>query len=333
MPGSKALRKIQLGRETVMGTPVAATTIWRGMGTILDESEYIQKEEDVGMLSPIDQGYVPFKGASIPFDETEATFEQLLHIGEAGIKTVGTGASDGTGSGKIYAYPFPTSTVPTIKTYTIEGGDNQQAEEIEYCFVEEFSLSGSVKEAWKVSANWRGRKVTKTTFTAAIAIPTAEEILFQKTKLYIDAVGGTIGGTQKANTLLKASFSYKTGIIPVWTGDGSLEFSLIKPVKPEAVLEITFEHDTSAVAEKDAWLAKTTRLIRLKAEGSTNTTPGTTYSYKTMILDLVGKWQKFDKIDEIDGNDVVTGTFIGGYNSTAANFGQLLLVAELATVP
>ena len=39
MSGKKALRKIQLGQEATPGTIVAATTIWRGMGTIEDLRE------------------------------------------------------------------------------------------------------------------------------------------------------------------------------------------------------------------------------------------------------------------------------------------------------
>jgi len=41
MPGIKALRKIQLGKETVAGTIVAATDIWRGMGTLQNLAELV----------------------------------------------------------------------------------------------------------------------------------------------------------------------------------------------------------------------------------------------------------------------------------------------------
>jgi len=333
MSGTKGLRKIQMGRETVAGTAVAATTAWWGNGVPQNDTETVFKEVDWGRLSPSLESYRPFKAASFPFEETEATFEQLLHIGEAGIKTVGSGASDGAGTGKIYAYVFPGASIPSIKTYTLEGGDNQQMEELEYCFVSDFTLAGAVKEAWKVSANWIGKQITKSTFTPAISYPTVETILFQRTKLFIDAAGGTIGTTNKANTLLKASLNYTTGLIPKFTGDDNLAFQFLQSITPEVELELTFEHDGTAVAEKDAAEAQTVRLIRLKAEGSNTATPGTAYSKKTMIIDVAGKWEKFDKIDEMDGNDIVSGVLKVGYDSTSALFGQLLLVAELTAVP
>ena len=46
MAGSRALRKIQLGKETTAGIAVAATTLWRGMGTVKDNREVVFPEED-----------------------------------------------------------------------------------------------------------------------------------------------------------------------------------------------------------------------------------------------------------------------------------------------
>ena len=39
MAGIKALRKIQMGPESTKGTPVPATSIWRGMGLLEDLRE------------------------------------------------------------------------------------------------------------------------------------------------------------------------------------------------------------------------------------------------------------------------------------------------------
>lgn len=330
MAGVRALRKIQLGLETTAGTAVAATALWRGMGTIEDQRETVFPEEDIGLLSGADRTYVPKLLAALTLDETEATFEQLGYPLSAGVKNVVSGSADGSGSGKIYTYDFATNAQATVKTYTLEGGDDQQEEEMEYSFVTAFTLKGVAGEAWKVSSDWQGRQVAPSTFTAAIAVPTVEEMLFSKTKLYIDAT--TIGTTQKTQTLLEASLDVKTGITPVFTADGQLYFSFTKQVMPEVVLEVTFEHDGTAVAEKAAWRAGTTRLIQLKCEGSTLTTAGTTYSVKTAIINLAGKWEKFDKLGESDGNDVVKGTLRARYHSTSGQFATIILVPELASL-
>lgn len=332
MAGVKALRKLQLGKETTAGTAVAATTVWRGLGTIEDTREVVFAEEDVGILGGTDRAYTPVLGGSITFEDTEATYEQVLHVFEAGIKAVGTGSTDTGGSGKIYTYAFPTTSQNTVRTYTIEGGDDQQAEEMEYSFVEKFSITGAPKEAVKISADWVGRQVTSAAFTGSIALPAVEEILFGDATLSIDAVGGTLGAGTVASTLLGFNMEATTGRQGVFTGDNKY-FTFDKGVSPEITLEVTFEHNSSAGTEKAAWRAGTARKLRLMMEGSALTTTGATYSNKALIIDLAGKWEKFDKLDEADGNDIVTGTFRARYNSTAALFASITVVNELATVP
>jgi hypothetical protein len=311
---------------------VAATTLWRGSGTIDDQREVKFSEEDIGYVSGLDRTYVPKVLAALSLDDVEATFEQLPYILAAGVKNVVSGAADGTGSDKVYAYPFPTTSVNSIKTYTLEGGDNQQEEEVEYAFVEAFKLSGKPGEAVMMSADWRGRQVTASTKTGALAVPTVEEILFSKGKLYIDAVGGTLGTTQKSNTFLGMDLSVKTGWIPVFTADGNLYFSFHKSTMPEVTLDITFEHDGTATAEKANWRNQTARQIRLDFDGSAVTTPGTDFSTKKLRIDLAGKWEKFEKLDENDGNDIVKGTFRVRYNATAALFAEIKVVNELASL-
>lgn len=330
--GIKKLRKVQLGKETTAGTSVAATAIMRVQGaTIEDASEYKFPEEDVGLLVNTDRNYLPFTMAKIAWPDNPATFEQLPYIFEAGIKKVTTGVTDTGGSGKVYKYTFPTTAPNTIQTFTIEGGDNIQEEEVEFAFVQGFKLSGSPKEVINFSADWVGRQITLSTFTTPLSIPTVEEILFQKTKLYIDNAG-SIGSTLVSSTLLGFTLDIDTGLREVFTGDGNLYFDRTKNVGPTGTLEVTFEHNASALAEKAAWRAKTTRAIRLRVEGSALTTAGT-YANKTLVIDVCGRWEKFDKLDEQDGNDIVTGTLQIGYSSVQALWGSITVVNTVTAIP
>ena len=330
MAGIKKLRKIQMGRETTAGAEVNATTIWRGLGVPEDLQDTQFVEEDVGYLSGVDRVVIPSVLAGLSMEATPATFEQLPHILEAGVKTA-TPAQDGTGSGYIYTYTFPTTTQPTLKTYTLEAGDDQQEEQFTYGFVESFKLSGKSKEPVMMSAEWRGRQLEIGTYTGSLSLVTVEELLFGKSLLYIDPT--TMGTTLKSNTLLAFDLDVKTGVTPVFAGDGQLYFSFTKTVMPEVVLNITYEHDSTSVAEKAAWRAKTMRLIRLKITGSTFTTAGSAYPAKTVLIDLAGKWEKFDKIGEQDGNDVVQGTFRARYDTTAAKFAEIVVVTNLSALP
>jgi hypothetical protein len=336
MPGVKGLRKIQLGRETNAGTAVAATTVWRGVGTLQDDRQVVFVPEDIGLAVPTDRAYIPQLGASITFDEMPATYEQLFHVFEAGIKTIGTGTTDGgTSAAIIYNYALPTTAAPTIKTYTIEQGDDAGAERLEYGFVESFTLAGEQGGPLNLTANWRGRQAAVNAFTAGQTAPTVEDILFSKGILAIDAIGGTFGGTAKSNTLLGLTFNCTTGWIASPPGDGNLYFMFAKYSPTQFMMEaqITFEHETSSIAQKVIWRAGTAQKIQLKFTGGATGGAGGTYSVKTLILNLVGLWTNFSKLDERNGNDILTGTFRVGYDATPASAGQILLVNTIATVP
>jgi hypothetical protein len=327
MAGIRAFRKIQLGPETTAGTAVAATTIWRGIGTIQDNLETVFPQEDIGILPGTDRSYIPRVEAMLNLESTEATFEQLPYLFEMGIESV-TPTTDA--NGEIYTYTMPMAstdinTSTDLGTYTIEGGDNQQAEEFAYAFARSITLSGSAGQALMMSAEIVGRQVATTDFTADLSIPSVEDVLFSKGVLYIDDTDTHPATTQVSNTLLAATLSINTGWTPVYTADGNVYFSFVKQVMPEVTLEVTFEHNASAVTEIANWRAGTARSIRLDFSGSTDA--------KYLYLDMVGKWDNFSQIGEQDGNDIVTGTFRARYNSTASAFFSATVGNSLESLP
>lgn len=330
MAGVKFLRRIQIGKESSLGTAVAATTKWRGNGAIEDNIDLRFVNEDVGYIGGVDRTYIAGYESTLAMDETECTFEQLPYILMAGVKTV-TPTQDGAGTGYISAFTFPTTAQNSISSYTIEQGDDQQEEEFPGAYVESFKLSGRAGGPLMMSAVWKGRQTTPSTFTGSLSYPTVEEVLFGKGTIAIDAVGGTLGATTKSNTLLGFEMNVKTGWTGVRTAD-ALWPSFLKCVRPEAPISITFEHDGTATAEKVNWRAQTPVKMRLKWIGTALTTPGI-YTYKTLMIDAAGKWQKFEKLGEQDGNDIVTGVFLPRYNSTAALFCNITIVNQVSALP
>ena len=331
MGGIKTLRKLQFGHESPKGTAVAATAIWRGMGVLDDQREVVFVEEDVGIIGGVDRTYISKKLAALTLEETPATFEQLPYIFQMGIDNE-TPVVDGSGTGYVSTYVFPTTTKTDIEVFTIEGGDDQQAEEMEYSFVKSFSLSGVGGEAVMLSAELEARQADKTTFTGALALVEVEDILFSKGKLYVDTVAAAIGTTQKSNTFLEMSLEVVTGWIAKWTADGEIYFSYAKLTVPEIILNITFEHDATSVDEKENWRDEVPRQVRVEFEGSDLTTADT-YTYKTLTLDMAGKWERFDPLGEQDGNDIYAGSFRARYNATAALFAEFVVVNEDVTLP
>jgi hypothetical protein len=334
--GIKALRQIQMSRETTQGTATTDFSPWRGIGTLADSRESVFPEEDIGIFAGTDRQYFPKLAATLEMDEIEATFEQLPHILDAGIKSVTSATDTGTDYIRTYTWPIVSSdTVESsdLQTYSFKCGDNNEVEKFGFGFVKEFSLSGTAGEAWKVKSTWEGREVASDSDGfVTVTIPEVEEALFSKSKLYIDNSSDTIGTTLVSNTLISAELNATTGWQAVFTGSGRLDLSFIKQVQPEIKLDITFEHNATAAAEKAAWRAGTPRLIKILCEGSAFATAGVLYTYNSMIINLAGKWDTFEKIDEQDGNDIVTGHFIARYNSTAALFASIVVVNDVASL-
>lgn len=331
--GIKTLRRVQLGREATAMTAVPATTVWRGPALMpSDDQVKVMPEENIGFSSKTTRQYTPQKVSSLAFPSTEATFQGIQHVMEAGVKTV-TPVADGVGTGFVNAYPLPSGDVNTTKTYTIEGGDNKITEEIEGCFVVDFELSGKKNEAWMLSSTWKGRQSTVSSFTGGLSIPTVSEMLFNKSKLYIDNVGGTIGGTQITNSWIEAKLKVTTGLKAQFTGDGNLYFSFMDFIGAKATLELSLLHNATTTAERVLYRADTPRQIRMLIEGKNLTTPGT-YSKETFRVDGAGMYTTFGAPnDEDEGSNVNKVTFEMAYDATAALFCNLLLVNELTAVP
>ena len=113
--GVKALRRIQIGAETVAGTGVAATAKWRG-GTIRDDLDLVLVEGGYRGIGT-DRTYIQKYRSDVGNWMVEAaTFEAAAVFGNDGYQ-IGRRASDGAGDGKIWAFPLPTTSQNTIKTY------------------------------------------------------------------------------------------------------------------------------------------------------------------------------------------------------------------------
>lgn len=335
--GTKALRKIQLGKESggAAGTPVPTTTVWRGVGLMSDGREIKHVDEEVGIALPTTRAYVPKLAATCVFDPIEATFQQLPYIFEAGVN-IEVPTQDGAGSDYIYAYAYPSTALGTIETYTIEGGDNQLVQEMEYSFVESFKISGNAAEGVMMEANWIGRQVTDTSFTGALSIPTlvpGDHITFGGSNLYIDAVGGSIGSTEITSTLLSFELDVTTGWLAKFT-NAAKYFDYVQWVRNSfsATLKLVYEHNASADAQRDLYEAATPRLVQLKFTGNAVGTPGTTYSNMTFIINAAGVYTSFPASDQ-DGNATVEAEMQIGHDLTASQGLDFIVVNELSSLP
>jgi len=339
MAGVEGFRKVQIGKESTAGTAVAATDILRGMtGVIQDNTVLTRPTERVGILGGTTRSYIANTGGEIPL-EGEATYEEIHLVFDSAVYLASPTTDTSSGEIRTYNVQYASTdayATSDLQTLTIEAGDNQQCEQMAYCFCRELNLSGDASAgdaAVKVTATFEGRTVETTDFTASLTIPTIETILFRKGTLYIDPSSDTIGTTQVTQTLFGMDFNMTTGWRGYPAADGRTDFSFAKRTDDEITVQVTFEHNATAVAEKAAWRNETERALQLKFTGSalTTTDAAATYDTKTLILNLWGKWDSFDALSANEGNDQVVGMFRAGYSETAGNKAQFIVVNEVST--
>jgi hypothetical protein len=190
-------------------------------------------------------------------------------------------------------------------------------------------LTWAAREALKIASKWVGRQRSSSTFTSIATLPTVETILAPI--IAVDTIAGTIGGTPIVGSILGYELVVNTGVQPLFTAEGLTYFNTVKYVKPSGRLRITYEHDTNAAAEYAAFIAGTTRSIRIKHTGSALTGAGT-YTVKTFIFDCSALYTSFPPFDERDGDDIITAELECVYNSTEDLFMRFCVVPVIAAV-
>lgn len=342
--GLKALSKIQLGQEGAgtPGTPVAADTIWRGPFAGLKDARNTEPiEEDLGVAMKSSRKFASQLLAEFSFPTCPLTPEQCVHVFEAGIKQVNTGVGDGVGSsGYVYSYPFGLASVNDISTYTIETGDDVEAEEAEYMFCTAFTISGVKGQPIEISSDWMGRQVSSSSFTGGLSVPTVSEIAAINSTLYIDDPGGSMGNTAiSAGNIMEFTLSVTTGRTALFTADsGNLyfveEYFDIDAV--EATLELKWLHKAAVLAEKTAWRANTNRLVQIDCLGDAYGTAGTgtdLNGYKGLRIQFPGSYNEFSAVEHDAGQSIVTATLTGGYETVSGEVLTIKVYNELAAVP
>lgn len=331
--GMWPLNVCQMGKETTPGTPVAATTIWRGpFGSWNDDRQTETVEEDVGTFGNSGRIMDTMLGIKIPVPSGVAHFEQIPYWLEG---CCGTATITGASAPYNYAYSAPSGdTPPTLITRTMRIGNKQVTSDVgifSYVLPQEWEISGKQGELWKTSGTWMSpKKESSGTFTGSLSLPAWEPMQFGKTLLYIDATGGTVGTTQKTGVLMGFTLKYNPQIEWVPVGDGNLYASAYKIGKPMITftmdLELQEDSGTSAVAvERAIYESKAFRLLRIKNTGANS---------RMMQIDLCAQYTNVSEYKkEGQNNTVVTFEGEAKYNATDAFIADFEFDIPLATLP
>ena len=313
---------VQLGKEVTSGTEVAADVIWRGPhGTWVDAGDHRMVEEQIGILAPSGQRYTVSKKATLALPETEATYEQITHILEAGL-----GAGVETSSGpSIYTWTMADAAVaPTIKTYTVETynalAPDDQTLSVN-AFVESFSLSGEMPGPLMVSANWVGHdNTTAGTHTTGLTPDPNLEMVTNDVLRYWEA-DYTTNVVEVPDVLQSFSLDVTTGLQQVYSTDKTGAVA-IKYTQPEITFSFTFELEEESAVSQVALLRADYRAITQKRFRLRWQHGGST---RDLYFTWAGHLTEISAYEESDGNTLVTISGVGKYNENNGEFFEAVL--------
>lgn len=328
----------QIGKETTPGTAVAATNKLLVSSLSIDPGATVRHgPRTVGVLAPYGVRSVTRKLAELRVS-TPVSFEQVLYYFLMGLK----GGVTGTGLAAPYTWTFdPSETAdPAPTTFTVErrlkdmlatpGYDDIR---VEYCFARQLVIRGSEGEdsVWELEADIVGRQVSASTFTAGIAVPTVEDALVYKTTVYINDTWAALGTTPVLGQILDFTWTFDTGLLPLFTPDGNLYFSSYSFGGGEGrargvTIELTMLCSTQMATERTKAQAQANRFVRLSVAGSDD---------RAITLDAAVVHESGDiaTVDARDGLHIVSMRLVPIYDSTGAAHVKAVVKNNLQTLP
>lgn len=350
----KTLRQVQLGKETVRGTAVAATEMVVADAELNLDYPLFRNPHPVGVLTEhAGPTALLKKDVGIAFRMDGVTYQQIawplsLGIDQPTTLDLNEGASAGPYS---HDYDPGVAALWNPHSATLEAqydaGTNQEAVDVEYVMARTLRFSGEQRGQILVEADLFGRQVTDAVQTSLTLPAVLDPITMAMMKYYINdtyalaapALGAAPAGGQVSNQIIGFNLEVDCGQIP-WHGlDGNTFFSEAKEVAKNFRLTIrSLQNPDPATegtaAERVHAAAEDLRFVTLFFEGVTCRSDGATSKF-TFRITLSGKHEMADflTVGESDGLDVVEQTIIGHYDATGAKLLQFFVINDDSSEP
>lgn len=332
--GATDLVYLQSAKEASWGTDKVATARWMGADKFGFKAMpvYAMRRYQRGDLAPAHSAVKTHEEAAGSI-EGDVTFEDIIMLYSSAVKGAVAGSVTDT-SAYTWSYPAPLLASPALESRLFEVYDGSQGYQALGMVCESFSLSGDAGSDSMVrfSSKWIGKAVEAAVPTNGPTSRVVEAIPANIMKLYVENIGGTVGSTVKADTLISWNVNYKTGAHLKQFQSGALTPSSFGFAKPSLDYSITAEFSAAGIAEITAFLAGTGRLIRLEGLGSL---AGATTAKRTFTIDIASQHLAMgnDIYGDRDGNTTLTLTGSARYDSGAfANYAKFTVINAASTM-
>lgn len=320
-----AQRRVHSGKETTFGTAVAATAILNGVESITPKFDAATRKQVKyldGTLNPANALIQTGEGGGFSMNQV-FTFEDNMSVFTSALLSTTPTA----GPPKVWTFPFPYASAPTLQTRTFEfydGTGTSYRADSSLCTSFTLAAQAGASNLVTLNSEWESVKLSKQTVTSLSTIRSATYLPTGYGTLYLDALGGTIGTTVKADTLIDWSLTFSGLTHMKRFQSGSLSpTSYAADTIPTIELDTRLEFNATGVSAIDAYLGTTGKLIQIKSTLNSNA-----------ILVVEGAFHPVEAtvLDDRDGNTVCSVKWRAFYDATYAKVGQIIVTNLSATV-
>jgi len=317
--GFTSFRRHQVGKQSAILTPVAATRVLPYRGPIVINPNRTQPDVDDGSLDPI---MAPFNG---PKDVT-GTWDGKLAFNDLPYTLAAAGKGGETSSGataKTWVFDYASLTADSFEYLTDEWGDDTNASDGIQAYggvIDSYTVGfPETLEAFDLSAQLIYANANMATArTGALTLDTSPTWVYgADTELFVDTTAGGLGGTKWTDAVHALTWNWQNNLDRKRFANGSgTRFSLAGYGRAERTIDlvVTLAHTTQTMAEA-ATLDDDpvpARYIRMKATSPTIITGAIPYSWqRDAAMRLISRTD-----GEIGGNTTIILTYRAFYDST-----------------
>jgi len=338
--GFTRFRKIQVGKQSVIGTAVAATRVLPYRSLVVYNPNRTDPDIDVGSLDPVISPYMVAPEVTMPGAAGPLTFNDLAIRASAGIKG-GVSPTGSAGSGFTWTFTAASLTADAFDYYSVQTGDDTSdsagAGTNAYgAVINQFSQSmDEGLGPWTVSDDWIAANAVYGNRTGGLNVDAAPKFVFgADTKFYLNTTAGSIGATPLDAAVRGATLTVNNNLDQKRFADGSnVRFALNSYGRGlrEITLDLVVEKTTATIAEAVTLDDTPTPNRYIKISTNSLELAGTvTTCFSEFYLPM-----RLYSIDdgEIENNTNWTFHYKGFYDSTLTYAIKLIVLNSLSALP
>lgn len=299
-------QSVQIGVESVSGTPVAASRRLQAIG--IEPSPEVEMDE----FRPMGQKYRAITTLGKEWVTADiagrGSYTELVYLLSS---VVGTAVVTNPGAALAYNWQFlPESFDDDVpRTFTVEHGSSVRADRFSYGIVTEFGMTFN-RTNIEVSGSMMGRALEDgIVLTGAPSSVDLVPIIPTQVSVYMDDTFAGLGST-KMTRAISAEFNLGSRFAGVWILDAANpQYVNHIETEPDLTMGMVLQADANGMALLETMRSGDTKFIRIEAEGPVDSIEsGARY---TFTLDMAAKVSDTQGFSDEDGVYAVGFDFVG----------------------